>query len=275
MLAGRVWLGVKKKNRIVFITGCRGGFGRDAALAMAKRGYRVIATTHTAEAAKELNGLARSLKLDMESFKLDVTSPKDRRRILDYDVDVLINNAGTGETGSLAEIDVNRVRHNFEVNVFGPLELTQLALKNMMKKDSGRVIFMSSLSGRMVNPFFAPYCMTKFSLSAGAEALRQELSRVTRNVHISVIEPGAYRTGFNQKMMARKYEWMDRSSYFWNIRNRIRSGEERFFNTLEIRSTKSVVDLIVKAAESDRPRLRYVAPWFEGAAVQLARMVGK
>ena len=137
---------MKKKNRTVFITGCGSGIGKDAALALARRGHRVIATTRTVASAKEINSLADQ-KLSIESFKLDVTVPEDREKIVDYDIDVLINNVGIGESGSLAEIDVERIRNNFEVNVFGPLELTQLALKNMMKKDSGTVIFIGSLVG--------------------------------------------------------------------------------------------------------------------------------
>jgi len=111
---------MKKKNRIVFITGCGSGLGKDAALALARRGHRVIATTRTAASAKEINSLAADQKLSIESFKLDVTVPEDREKIVDYDIDVLINNAGIGESGSLAEIDVERIRNNFEVNVFGP-----------------------------------------------------------------------------------------------------------------------------------------------------------
>ena len=166
---------MKTANKTILITGAGSGIGKDATVALARRGHKVIATTHTIASAKEMNSLAVAQKLNIESFKLDVTVPEDRAKILDYDIDVLINNAGIVESGSLSEIDVKRIRNNFEVNVFGPLELTQLALKNMMTKDSGTMIFISSLVGRISVPFLASYCMTKFSLSGGANALRQEL----------------------------------------------------------------------------------------------------
>ena len=102
--------------------------------------------------------------------------PEDRKKIVDYDIDVLINNAGMGESGSLAEIDVKKIRNNFEVNVFGPLELTQLALKKMVKKDSGTVIFIGSLVGRIAFPFLGSYCMTVFSFRRG----RCSAARVTQ-----------------------------------------------------------------------------------------------
>jgi short-subunit dehydrogenase len=264
-----------KKNRTVFITGCGSGIGKDAAVALARRGHRVIATTRTAASAKEISSLAAVQKLSIESFKLDVTVPEDREKIVDYDIDVLINNAGIGESGSLAEIDVNRIRSNFEVNVFGPLELSQLALKKMMKEDSGTVIFIGSLVGRIAFPFLGPYCMTKSSLSGGADALRRELRKVTKNVHVSLVELGGYHTGFNQKNIARKYEWMGKDSYFIKIIGDIRAQEERFFRRTELTSTKTAVDAIVKAVETRKPKLRYVAPWWQGALVQLRRIFGK
>ena len=262
-------------SRVVLITGSGSGIGRDTAFALARRGNEVIATTHTMEDARELEAAAERERLPLRSFRMDVTLAEDRGLILEHNPDVLINNAGTGESGSLAEIDVSRVRHNFEVNVFGPLELTHLALRGMMRRDRGTVIFISSLAGRITMPFLGPYAMTKFALSGGVEALRQELSRVTRNVHIVLVEPGSYHTGFNQRNIAKKYEWMGESSYFYPIMERIRSDEERYFRLFEQRSTGSIVSKIVKAAEAERPRRRYVAPWWRGAGVQLVRRFGR
>jgi len=259
-------------GRTVLITGSGRGIGRDTALELARRGHSVLATTHTEEQAAALNAMAERDGLPLRSFKLDVTVADDRRRILDHEIDVLINNAGTGESGSLAEIDVDRVRSNFEVNVFGPLELTQLALLQMLPRDRGTVIFISSLAGRVTIPFLGPYAMTKFSLSGGVEALRKELSRISRNVHVVLVEPGSYHTGFNQRNIAKKYAWMDERSYFWPIFDQIRVDEERYFRILEQRSTASIVRKIVQAAEAERPRRRYVAPWWQGAGVRLLRV---
>jgi short-subunit dehydrogenase len=263
------------KNRTVLITGCGSGIGKDAAIALARRGHRVIATTRTDVSAKEINILAANQKLDIESFKLDVTLSEDRQKIGDYDIDILINNAGIGESGSLAEIDVKRIRNNFEINVFGPLELTQIVFRSMMKKDCGTVIFIGSLVGRIALPFLAPYCMTKFALSGGADSLRQELRNVTKNVHVSIVELGGYHTGFNQKNIARKYEWMGKDSYFNEVIDDIRAKEARYFGRAEVHSTKTAVDVIVEAVEAANPKLRYVAPWWQGAFVQLRRTLGK
>ncbi len=262
-------------KKTILITGCRRGIGRDAALTLARRGHRVIATTHTSAAAEGLARTAASEELPLEAFKLDVTDAGDRRRALGRGVDVLVNNAALGESGSLAEIDLKRVRRAFDVNLFSPLELTQLVLAEMLQRDCGRVIFISSLAGRITMPFMAPYTMTKFAMENGAETLRRELLRLGSAVNIVLVEPGAYRTGFNQEMLEKKYQWMDYCSYFYPIIGKIRSGEKRYFRIMEKRSTDSIVRQVVRAVEAQHPRMRYAAPWWQALGVRIMRMTGK
>jgi len=262
-------------QKTILITGAGSGIGRDSAIALAKREHRVIATTHSQQSAKELTDYLHSHNLEMTVFKLDVTNSSDRNKILNYDIDVLLNNAGQGESGSLAEIPIDNIRSDFETNVFGPFELSQLALRKMIKNDNGTVLFVSSLAGRVTMPFLGSYSMTKFALSSGAEALRRELKLTTDNVHIALIEPGGYATGFNQKNIAKKYKWMHKNSYFYPITDQIKSSEEKYFNRLESRSTRSIVKKIVKACESKNPKLRYSAPTWQCVGVQLMRMFGR
>ncbi|MFA4942823.1 MAG: SDR family NAD(P)-dependent oxidoreductase [Patescibacteria group bacterium] len=262
-------------KKTVLITGSRGGIGRDTALALASLGYRVIATVYREDSAHDLKLEAKERGVSLEIFKLDITSESDRQKILDLDIDILINNAGIGESGSLSEVPMERVRVNFETNLFGTLELTQLVLKKMIQRDSGRVIIISSIAGRMPMPFWGPYCLTKFSLSAMADILRQELKMLSSGVKISVVEPGTYHTGFNQKVMATKYTWMSENSYFYKLMGKIKKQEEAMFRLLERKSTKSIVRKIVRAVESSRPRLRYVAPWWQGLFVRIIRIIGR
>lgn len=262
-------------KKTILITGSGSGIGKQSAVSLTERGHHVLATTHFQKDADALNELAKNQNLSIEAFVLDVTKKSDREKISNYDIDVLINNAGIGETGSLAEINIDKVRNNFEVNVFSAFELTQLVLQKMIPKDSGRIIFISSLLGRVTSPFFGSYSMTKFALSSGAEMLRSELKQITKNVHVSVIEPGAYHTGFNQKMIAKKFEWMDEKSYFFKIKEKIRKEELQRFNLAEAKNIDSIVDKIVTAVESDNPSLRYSAPWWQAFGAQLLRVFGK
>jgi short-subunit dehydrogenase len=263
------------KKKRVLITGARGGIGRAAAIALAKLNYHVIATVHREESIKDLKAYAKKRGAELEIFKLDITDAKDRNKILDLDIDILINNAGIGESGALAEVPLKRMRANFETNLFGTMELTQLVLKKMMKNNSGRIIFISSIAGRIPMAFWGSYCLTKFSLSAAAVIMRQELKKITSHVHISVVEPGTYHTGFNQKVMATKYEWMGQSSYFYKMISKMKKQEELIFSILERRNLKSITTKIVRAATIAKPRLRYVAPWWQAFFVRMARIFGK
>lgn len=260
--------------KTILITGAGSGIGRDAAFALAARGHRVFATTFNAEQAHDLRQLAAQRQVPLEVFKLDITQAEDREQILPLQLDVLINNAAVGESGSLAEVDMDRVRHAFEINVFATLELTQLALRGMIARERGTVLLVSSIAGRLPMPFLMPYSMTKFALSAAGAGLRAELDKLRKNVHVALIEPGAIHTGFNQAMTERKYAWMGERSYFKDIVGKLKAEEKRTFDFLEARDTRSIVAQIVKASEATRPKLRYVAPWVQGFFVRVARVFG-
>ncbi len=261
-------------RKTILITGAGTGIGKDSAFALAQRGHHVLATTQTQAQADALQLLAGAQGIPLEVFKLDITSDIDRQRIVPFAIDVLINNAGVGESGSLAEVDMQRVRHIFEVNLFSTLALTQVALRGMIAREKGTVLLVSSIAGRIPMPFLMPYSMSKFALSAAGAGLRAEMDQLKKNIHIALIEPGAIHTGFNQSMSDSKYAWMGPSSYFAHQAEKMKRQEKATFKFLEARSTASIVKQIVKAAEAERPKLRYVAPWVQGWGVRLARILG-
>jgi len=263
---------VKKR---ILITGAGSGIGKETAFELSRRGHVVIATTETEDQAAELQSRAQHLNVPMEVFKLDITKAQDRALVKTIAIDVLINNAGIGESGCIAEIDMEKVRNNFEVNVFSHFELSQIVLKKMFEKNAGTVIFISSLAGRRPMTFLGPYSMTKFALSGGVETMRKEIHRVRKNVHISLVEPGAYHTGFNQRNIAKKYEWMDESSIFHPIIDQIKEEETRLFKLTESKNIKSIVRKIIKASESKKPRLRYSAPAWQAFGIWAQRAAGK
>jgi len=262
-------------RRSILITGAGSGIGKDTAFALARKGHEVYATTETQTQRDQLQNEVDQKGLNISVFKLDITDPLDREKIKELNLDVLINNAAIGESGSLADIPMDRVRKNFETNVFCTFELSQIALEKMLKKDKGTVIFISSLAGKITMPFLGSYCMTKFALSSGVDALRSEMRRITRKVHITLVEPGGYHTGFNQRNISTKFEWMDENSPFYPILEKIQKEDARNFRFTEVRSTNSIVNKIVKAAEASRPRFRYTAPWWQAFGVQVMRIFGK
>ena len=261
-------------QKIILVTGAGSGIGRDAAFALAARGHHVLATTFSEDQAIALRAECQSRHQAMEVFKLDITQAADRDIALGFEIDVLINNAAIGDSGSLAEVDVNRIRHIFEINVFSTLEITQTVLRGMIARQRGTVLFVSSIAGRIPMPFLMPYSMTKFALSAAGAGLRAEMDELGKNIQIALIEPGAIHTGFNQAMTARKYEWMLENSYFKDVAQKMQKKESRVFRFLEAHNTDSIVKKMIQAAEARRPSLRYVAPWAQGFMVRLARIFG-
>ena len=192
-------------TKTVLITGAGSGFGKGASVALAARGHRVIATTETEDQAAGLRTEAPELTVE----KLDITS-SDVGKAAAWDVDVLINNAGAGQTGPMADVPLDRVRRLFEVNVFGTLAMTQSVLPGMVAKGSGRVIIVSSIAGVVSGPSFGPYSMTKHALEAMGKAMRAELA--PQGIDVTLLNPGPYLTGFNDRMADSMWEWFGAGS---------------------------------------------------------------
>ena len=256
----------------ILITGARGGIGLEAALQLAERGHDVIATVHFDESISVVEAAAHKRGVTLTVEKFDILNENDLKHFLNYDIDVLINNAAIGETGPLIEVPIDRIRKNFETNVFSTIELSQQFSRKMIELGSGKIIFVGSLGGRLAMPFMGPYIMTKFALEAAVDVLRVELRPL--NIKVSLIEPGAYATGFNEKMHARKYEWMDASSFYHEHLKYIKRFDR---NNLIIQSKHiyRIARKIVKATEAKRPWARYVAPWWQGFGVKILRALGK
>jgi len=260
------------KAKSILITGAARGIGKDAAIRLLSRGHKVFATTHR---EADVAGLQNELGAGATVFKLDITDPQDRAKLANLQLDVLVNNAAQGESGSLAEIDIDRVRKLFEVNVFSGLELSQIAIKNMIEQGGGTIVFISSVAGRFPAPFVMPYAMTKFAVSAAAAGLRDEMKTLGKGIRVSVVEPGPYATGFNQRLSDSRFEWMREGSLFSPAQiEKMKAETEKQFRLTELKSNASIVRKIVKAAEARNPKLRYVAPWHIAFFVRMLRVFG-
>jgi len=220
--------------------------------------------------------LNRKWKLPMENFKLDVLCKEDRDKVRDLKIDVLINNAAIGDSGSIAEIDVNRFRATFETNVFCPIELTQIVLEQMIKRGSGRIIFLSSLAGRIAIPFLSPYCSTKFALESIGYCLNKELKQLPKvRIPVILIEPGSYATGFNQLNVSKQFNWMKINSYFRNHINQLQRKQYLYFKVTESTNMDSIVNKYIAAVENPRPKFRYIAPCIQGCVVKARDIFSK
>ncbi|CAM5532712.1 SDR family oxidoreductase [Streptomyces diastaticus] len=191
----------------ILITGAGSGFGKEVALRLAAGGHDVIAGVEIIAQVSAVRAEARERGVTLRVEKLDVTDPGDRARALDWDVEVLLNNAGVAEGGSTVDIPAARLRRQFEVNVIGPVLLTQPLAKRMAERGSGRIVFMSSVAGLTVDPFTGAYAASKHAVEAFADALDQELAEF--GVTVATINPGPFLTGFNDTMFETWKEWRD------------------------------------------------------------------
>lgn len=189
------------------ITGAGTGFGKEIAFQLAEAGHQVIATVEIMSQVSALSQEADERGLTLRIEKLDVTDPADREKAWEWDVDVLLNNAGISEGGAVADIPEDHLRRQFEVNVFGPILLTQRLAKKMIQNGHGRIVFISSVSGLMADPLSGPYGASKFAIEGFAESLAKELQGF--NVEVAVINPGPYLTGFNDREFEQWKNWQD------------------------------------------------------------------
>jgi NAD(P)-dependent dehydrogenase (short-subunit alcohol dehydrogenase family) len=201
-------------TRKILITGAGSGLGEGTAIGLARIGHKVIAAAQSWPQVTALRARAQSLRLpSLQVEKLDLLDPYDVAQASRWDIDILVNNAGIGEGGPIAEIPLDLVRHNFEVNVFAPLALTQRLVRNWVAGGRpGKVVFISSMGGLFSPPGFAAYAATKHAIEAIAEAMQVELEPF--GIQVQTINPGAFLTGFNEAMAANAFRWLDDSANF-------------------------------------------------------------
>ncbi|MCS0636666.1 SDR family oxidoreductase [Streptomyces sp. LP05-1] len=191
----------------ILITGAGTGFGKEVALRLAAAGHEVIAGVEIIAQVGPLRAEARERGAELRVEKLDVTDPGDREHAWSWEAEVLLNNAGVSEGGATADIPEERLRRQFEVNVFGPVLLTRGIARRMAARRSGRIVFMSSVAGLTTDPFTGAYSASKHAVEAFADALDQELAEF--GVTVATINPGPFLTGFNDTMFETWKEWRD------------------------------------------------------------------
>jgi len=186
-------------SRAVLITGCSSGIGAATASRLAKAGWPVYATARRPEtlAALEADGC--------RTLALDVVDEASRQAAVDAvvaaegAVGVLINNAGYSQSGAVESVPDDRVRAQFETNVFGPLALCRLVLPGMREQGWGKIVQLSSMGGKFTFPGGGLYHATKHAVEAISDALRFEVRSF--GVDVIVIEPGLITSGFSDAVV--------------------------------------------------------------------------
>ncbi|MFD5174054.1 oxidoreductase [Bacillus mycoides] len=242
------------------ITGASSGFGLLTTLELAKKDYFVIATMRNLE--KQIDLISQATKLDLQqNIKVQQLDVTDQGSIHNFQlflneinrIDILINNAGYANGGFIEEIPVEDYRKQFETNLFGAISITQLVLPYMRKQKSGKIINISSISGKVGFPGLSPYVSSKYALEGWSESLRLEVKPF--GIDVALLEPGSYNTNIwevgkqlaeNQSDTTSPYkEYMDK------IQKHINNGNDTLGNPMD------VANKIVEIAEARRTTLRY------------------
>lgn len=246
----------------VLITGASTGIGRAAAVHLAERGYFVFAA---ARGISRLEALEREVVQRggaLKAIALDVTSPESiarAREAIDgategYGVDVLINNAGYGQLGPMAEIAESDFRNQFETNVFGLVAMTQAFLPQMRARGAGRIINISSMGGRMTFPFYGAYHASKYAVEALSDALRMEVAPF--GIRVVLVEPGVIATEFESNSVATLTKYRDGKSAYATL---LETTEAKQLQMRPFAASVHRCSLaIAKAVSARRPCARYV-----------------
>lgn len=208
---GKTMLTDRNTMRTILITGCSTGIGKHCALQLKKEGWDVYATARKPEDIKmlETHGL-NALVLDYTDTKsiracFDAMMEKTNGRI-----DALFNNGAYGQPGAVEDLRTDVLRAQFEANVFGWHELTNLVLPAMRKQGHGRIIHCSSILGWITSPWRGAYNASKFALEGLASTMRIELAGT--NIHVSLIEPGPIKTDFTKNALEKFLANIDREN---------------------------------------------------------------
>lgn len=179
----------------VVITGASTGIGRALATAWAKRGAKLVLSARSADALADVVREVEALGGNATAVVGDVTNEEHRQELIARAgaIDVLVNNAGRGFYAPQMKIDLAELRALFELNVFAPLRLTQLA-HPALAATHGTVVMMSSISGVIAPPKLGGYAASKFALEALSMAMRSELA--AEGIRVVVIRPGPVDTPF-------------------------------------------------------------------------------
>ncbi|QLG87476.1 SDR family NAD(P)-dependent oxidoreductase [Chitinibacter bivalviorum] len=242
----------------ILISGCSSGIGLWCAQRMAEHGWRVFATARKAEDVAMLS------ELGLEALLLDVADSASISACVaeillrtDGRLDALFNNAGFGVPGAVEDLSREAMRHQFETNVFGAIELSNAILPVFRKQGFGRLIFNSSVLGFAAMPYRGAYNASKFALEGFADTLRQELHG--SGVQVSLIEPGPIQSRFRANAATQFYRWINPTASFHRPSYQImderlkKQGPAAPFTLPE----QAVLDVLLKALNAKKAAARY------------------
>lgn len=245
-------------NKTILITGCSSGIGHCVANGLKQRGYRVIATARREESVNQLISEGfESLQLDLADSASIQQAFQAVNQLCDGQLYALFNNGAFGLPAAVEDLSRENLKYQFETNVFGWLELTNLVIPLMRKQGYGRIIQNSSVLGFVALPFRGAYNASKYAIEGLSDTLRLELRGT--NIFVSLIEPGPIASQFRANAVKALQQHIDiensvhREKYRGVLKRLKKEGPAVPFTL----PPEAVLKRVIHALESNKPKPRY------------------
>lgn len=240
-------------KKVILITGATSGIGYETASYLASQDNIVYGAGRRIE---KLAGLKQ-----VNALKMDVTDEESIQQAINVliekegRIDVLVNNAGYGSYGAIEDVSISEAKQQFEVNIFGLARVTQLVLPYMRAQQSGRIINISSMGGRLTSYFGAWYHATKYALEAFSDALRMEVEEF--GIEVSIIEPGGIKTDWGL-IAADKLADSAKGGAYEATAMKVAHSMKKQYSSNMLSHPMKVTKAIAKAVNNNRPKPRYL-----------------
>ena len=245
-------------EKVALVTGSSSGIGFETSLALARNGFYTFATMRDVSKGDKLMEITKKENLTLEIIELDVDKEGSIENAVQnimekkQRIDLLVNNAGWGLWGSVEDVSVDEFKTQFETNFFAIIRMIQEVLPIMRKQNSGNIVNISSVAGRIGFPISPAYISSKFALEGLSESLRFEL--MPFGINVIIIEPGVIKTNFFDPIkLAKKAENTD---VYRDITTKVVSGVKMMAQMGT--EPKVVADTIIQAIKEEKPLPRYV-----------------
>lgn len=254
--------GSQDSQSIALITGGTDGLGRATSILLAEHGYRVFAAGRSTEKLEALRKLASERKLPLDALALDVCDDSSvENAVAEIErragpVEILVNNAGIAIMAAMEDLSLADLHRQFETNIFGVLRVTKRVLPEMRRRRRGRIINMSSISGKVAAPLFGAYSSSKHALEAISDSMRLEL--YPYDIHVVLIEPGYIHTNMNRTAaeLSSNYAKGAEASPYAGIYQKFVGSWERVRQSSRYRP-EDCARVVLRAVRDAHPRARY------------------
>lgn len=242
-------------KKVVLITGASSGIGKETALQLINEGHMVYGAARRVEKMEDI------VKAGGHALKMDVTNEEEVvagvKKIIEEQgrIDVLVNNAGYGLYGAVEDIPMEDARRQFDVNIFGLARITKEVLPYMREKNSGKIINISSMGGKIYMPMGSWYHATKHALEGWSDCLRLELKQF--NIDVVIIEPGAIATEFGDVIYEPMLKYSGKGVYSKLAGSMAKATKEAYSKPGASSPASVISNAISKAILSQKPKTRY------------------